>query len=79
MSQKVFITGATGFVGRYLIRLLSLENYQIYGTAYPELLDKTEFEETCTLYNIDIRSEEDISSAIKDIVPDKIFHLGRWV
>ena len=76
MSQKVFITGATGFVGRYLIRLLSIENYQIYGTAYPELPEKAEFEETTTLYNIDIRSEEDISSAIKDVVPDKIFHLA---
>ncbi len=76
MSQKVFITGATGFVGRYLIRSLSLENYQIYGTAYPELSEKAEFEETSTLYNIDIRSEEDISSAIKDVVPDRIFHLA---
>ncbi len=76
MSQKVFITGATGFVGRYLIRALSLENYQIYGTAYPKQPDKTEEEDKCKLYNIDIRSEEDISSAIKDVVPDKIFHLA---
>jgi len=38
--------------------------------------EKDEFEEITTLYNIDIRSEEDISSAIKDVVPDSIFHLA---
>ena len=76
MSQKIFITGATGFVGRHLIRLLSLENYQIYGTAYPEMPEEDEFEGNPHLFHIDIRSEEDLTSVIKDVVPDRIFHLA---
>ena len=76
MSLKVFITGATGFVGHYLIRSLTLNNAQIYGTAYPEFPKKSEYGESCTLYDVDIRSEEDVKSVIKNVQPDWIFHLA---
>ncbi len=70
------ITGATGFVGRYLIRSLSLKNCHIYGTAYPEIPDEDEFDGNPHLYHVDIRSEQDLKSVIKDVVPDWIFHLA---
>ena len=36
MKQKVFLTGATGFVGSYLMRALRSPNRSIYGTCFPE-------------------------------------------
>jgi GDP-4-dehydro-6-deoxy-D-mannose reductase len=73
---KVFISGATGFVGCHLIDFLSSAKYEIYGTSFP---NKPEKEERCRGENIsylDIRSEEKVFETIKKMQPDWIFHLA---
>lgn len=70
MSLKVFITGATGFVGCYLIELLDSPEYTIYGTSFPE---RPEAE---NIFFMDVRSEEEIFRVIKEKKPDWVFHLA---
>lgn len=70
MSLKVFITGATGFVGCYLIELLDSPEYTIYGTSFPE---RPEAE---NIFFMDVRSEEEIFGVIKEKKPDWVFHLA---
>lgn len=70
MSLKVFITGATGFVGCYLIELLDSPEYTIYGTSFPE---RPEAE---NIFFMDVRSEEEIFGVIKENKPDWVFHLA---
>ena len=70
MSLKVFITGATGFVGCYLIELLDSPEYTIYGTSFPE---RPEAE---NIFFMDVRSGEEIFGVIKEKKPDWVFHLA---
>lgn len=72
MRLKVFITGATGFVGNHLIDLLEPSGHTIYGTAFPEKPDAR----AENISYLDIRSGEKLSEAIKSIRPDWIFHLA---
>lgn len=83
-TKRVLITGATGFVGRYLINHLSASSkkgrIEIFGTCFPEqpeqcadLCAKAPF---INLIHLDLRSEESVVDLIKNVCPDKIFHLA---
>jgi GDP-4-dehydro-6-deoxy-D-mannose reductase len=74
LSLKVFITGATGFVGRHLIKLLSSPEYTISGTSFPEKPNYDDKKKN--IVYLDIRSEEEISEAVKSSKPDWVFHLA---
>jgi GDP-4-dehydro-6-deoxy-D-mannose reductase len=74
LSLKIFITGATGFVGRHLINLLSSPEYAIFGTSFPEKPGPDEKKKN--IVYLDIRSEKGITEAIKKAQPDWIFHLA---
>jgi len=76
--QKVFITGASGFVGRHLIDALLLLGCEISGTSYPEKPENCGFkaEVAKNIVHLDIRSEKGVHTAIKNARPDWIFHLA---
>jgi GDP-4-dehydro-6-deoxy-D-mannose reductase len=74
LSLKVFITGATGFVGRHLINLLKSPEYKIYGTSFPEKPGPDDKKKN--IVYLDIRSEEEISEAVKKAQPNWLFHLA---
>ena len=74
MSLKVFISGATGFVGCHLIDLLSSPKYEIYGTSFPEKPEAGGGGKN--IFYLDIKSEKEVFEAIKRIKPDWIFHLA---
>jgi len=72
---RVFITGASGFVGRHLIHALRAEGktkYDIYGTCFPE---KPSLNEK-NLFHLNIKSSKNLSKLISDIKPDWVFHLA---
>jgi len=72
---RVFITGASGFVGRHLIHALRAEGktkYDIYGTCFPE---KPSLNEK-NLFHLNIKSSKNLSKLINDIKPDWVFHLA---
>jgi GDP-4-dehydro-6-deoxy-D-mannose reductase len=70
---KVFITGATGFVGCYLREFLKSQGHRIWGSAYP---DVPEFSAEEQIFYLDIRSEKDVFKHIHEVKPDWIFHLA---
>jgi len=72
---KVFITGASGFVGKHLIHALRAEGktkFDIYGTCFPEEPSLNEK----NLFHLNIRSSKNLSKLINDIKPDWVFHLA---
>lgn len=76
MALKIFITGATGFVGRHLIDLLKSSDLQIYETCFPEKPEHCQGLNKVDLTYLDLRKEEDVSNVIKSIKPDWIVHLA---
>jgi GDP-4-dehydro-6-deoxy-D-mannose reductase len=69
---RVFISGATGFVGLHLINLLTSPEYIIYGTSFPHHPPPSEK----NIFFLDIRKEEEVFKAVKKIKPDWIFHFA---
>lgn len=76
MSLKVFISGATGFVGSHLIDLLSSPEYEIYGTSFPGKPEEEALDGKKNISYLDIRSEQEVFDTIKRTQPDWIFHLA---
>jgi len=77
LSLRVLITGATGFVGFHLIKLIDSPDYTIYGTAFPEKVEKEEEGKSrVNIFHLDIRSERDVFQAVKKSRPDWVIHLA---
>lgn len=77
MSEKirVLVTGATGFVGKHLVRALEEEGpsvFEIFGTAYPDV----PLPSVPRLFFLDLRSEKDVMGLVEEIHPSWIFHLA---
>lgn len=76
MGLKIFITGATGFVGRHLVDLLKSSDFQIHGTCFPEKTEHCQGLNGVDLIYLDLRKEEKVSNAVKSVKPDWIVHLA---
>ncbi len=76
MSLKVFISGATGFVGCHLMDLLSSPEYEICGTSFPGKPEEEDCYRGKNISYLDIRSEQEVFETIKRAQPDWIFHLA---
>jgi GDP-4-dehydro-6-deoxy-D-mannose reductase len=81
---KVLITGATGFVGRHLIAHLKgkarTAGLTLFGTCFPEHPEHcASFFEPgsgLALRRLDLRSAAETEAFIRDVKPDRIFHLA---
>lgn len=76
MSLKVFISGATGFVGRHLIDFLGSAKFEIYGAYFPDKPEKEFLDSHKNIFYLDMKSEKLVFKAIKETRPDWIFHLA---
>lgn len=76
MSRSIFITGATGFVGRHLIRLLDLPETEIYGTSFPEEPEALDIMCQNDICHLDIRRKKHVLEVMKMAQPDLVFHLA---
>jgi len=77
--MKVLITGITGFVGSHLAEyLLKKKGIQVYGIG--RWRSKTEnidhIKDRFKLIDCDLRDSSSVDKVIKEIKPDRIFHLA---
>lgn len=76
MNHRVFITGASGFVGRHLTRLLIKRGALVAGTCFPEKPESCRLDGNVLLEQVDIRSKEQLAPLIREFSPHWVVHLA---
>jgi len=73
--MKVLITGATGFIGRYIVKELLSEGYEV-GCLVRDV-EKTLrlFENKVMAYKVDFEDKKSLKKAFSDFGPDFLIHL----
>lgn len=73
--MKVLITGATGFIGRYIVKELLSEGYEV-GCLVRDV-EKTLrlFENKVRAYKVDFEDKKSLKKAFSDFGPDFLIHL----
>ena len=79
MSERVLITGITGFVGSHLVDyLLTLDDVEVYGMrrwrSRTEHIDH--LSDRVNIIECDLRDQSSVSKVLLEIRPQKIFHLA---
>ena len=79
MSERVLITGITGFVGSHLLEyLLTLNGLEVYGMrrwrSRTEHIDH--LSGRVNIVECDLRDQISVSQMLSEVQPDKIFHLA---
>jgi len=75
--MRIFITGATGFVGTHLRRyLLEATDWTLVGTAYPTAPENAQPSERERLIYLDLRDRKLTEAALQEYQPDFIVHLA---
>ncbi len=73
--MKVFVTGGTGFVGRYIISELLSKNFEVHaGVRDPEKVGRV-FGNQVIPVKVDFSNKTSIRNAIVSVRPDYIVHL----
>ncbi|HDV6330456.1 TPA: NAD-dependent epimerase/dehydratase family protein [Burkholderia cenocepacia] len=75
--RRAFVTGLTGFTGRYMAQHLEAAGYEVWGTVAPGSppTDDPVFA-NCTLLPVDLLDADAIRAAAADARPDAVVHLA---
>lgn len=70
---RALVTGASGFVGPYLVRHLLAEGYEVVGGVHGS---HTQLPEGCRPVDLDVTDREAMRQAVAKTQPDEIYHLA---
>lgn len=76
-SRRAFVTGLTGFTGRYMVERLQAAGYDVWGTVAPGTPGPADpaFAH-CTLLPVDLLDAQAMRAAAADARPDAVVHLA---
>ena len=73
--MKVFITGATGFVGRYIVRELLAKGYEVHAGVRNVSKLYSIFGEEVKGHRVNFEDKENLGEVFEKIKPDYVIHL----
>ncbi|UCE39686.1 MAG: GDP-mannose 4,6-dehydratase [Thermoplasmata archaeon] len=76
--MKALVTGMTGFIGSHLAEFLLDKGMEVAGTVWDknELKNVEAVKDKIPILECDIRDENRVTEIIKEVQPDRIFHLA---
>lgn len=76
--MKVWITGISGFIGSHLAKMHVDKGSEVYGIYNnpKEMFRLKDIKDQITIKKIDIRDFEAVHQMIKEVAPDRIYHLA---
>ena len=76
MKQTILLTGATGFLGKYVIKELETREYKIIAIGRNAKIGKERESENCKFYQVDFINKEELEKVfIKENI-DIVIHCG---
>lgn len=78
MSQKILITGVSGFVGSHLLESLIQTKDNLFGTYYSEesLRNLGSNKDKIKLRKVNLRDKDETINLVEETKPDEIYHLA---
>ena len=76
MKQNVLLTGATGFLGKYIIEELKNKDYNIIAIGRNEKIARERETESCKFYLKDFANKESIEEIFEMQKVDIVLHCG---
>lgn len=76
MKETVLVTGATGFLGGYLIRELEEQGYRILAIGRNRERGKELAEKSCTFYPVDFTIKRELEAVFRREAIDYVIHAG---
>ena len=79
-KKRIFVTGATGFVGANLVRALLKKNYEIHILLRKDakIWRIKDIKKQLFTHTGELDSEKDLAKILKKCKPDYIFHLAAY-
>jgi UDP-glucose 4-epimerase len=78
-ARRVLLSGATGFIGRHLARMLLDIGADVHALSRPQTSTVVAGLERVRWHPCDLTDAPDVDEAVDDIAPDVIFHLAGRV
>jgi nucleoside-diphosphate-sugar epimerase len=76
-NTRILVTGGTGFIGRYVVDLLSADESDILVTTFNESSQKAEpFPSNTDLVYLDLTDAEQVNDLIQNYQPQTVLHLA---
>lgn len=75
-KERVWITGACGFMGQHLTDFLVNKGYEVLSTTYHPTTNIDELNKKAVIMECDIRDKKRVYSIVESFCPSKIFHLA---
>ncbi len=76
--MKILVTGASGFIGRYLASDACARGHEVTGTylSSPELSSRIPTDDGIRWRRLDLRDGRAVAELVREVAPDAVFHLG---